>query len=156
MACQDTTPTPKEKTARGPADTLRLSLSSPISPFPILQRWYRTSVLRVLLWEGNAALQRIRWVLEIRAVERLSGKVSVRQWRDQSLVPAAYKSAYIDHMQRTEARHPFLSIFDLLLLSQAWKAGLEYGIRIGRSQNQDMSCDQISQVPGTGIDVSGQ
>jgi hypothetical protein len=50
-------------------------------------------------------------------------------------------------MQRMEVRHPFLSIFDLHLLSQSWKAGLEYGIHIGKLQTQDKSCDQVSQVP---------
>jgi len=49
----------------------------------------------------------------------------------------AYKSDYIPYMQQMEALHPFLSIFDRLLLTQAWKAGLESGIRIGMSQSQD-------------------
>ena len=147
MACQDhTTPSLKDRTERAPVGTSNPSPSIQLSPFPFLRRWYQLSLLRVLLSEGNAGLRRIRWIREIRAVERLSGKDSVRHWMGQSLVSAAYKCAYIRHMQRMEVRHPFLSIFDLHLLSQSWKAGLEYGIHIGMLQNQDRSCGQFSPV----------
>jgi hypothetical protein len=101
-------------------------------------RWshpYRA--LRLLLWELCSLVHRIRWILQIYAVERLGGKDSIRRWMNSSGVPVAYKSDYIPYMQQMEALHPFLSIFDRLLLTQAWKAGLESGIRIGMSQSQD-------------------
>jgi hypothetical protein len=74
---------------------------------------------------------------------------------DGALIPSAYTSAYIPYMQQTETRHPFLSIFDLLLLSRTWRAGLEYGIHIGKLQIQEPSRDQLSQVPDVGTDTSG-
>jgi len=147
-------PSLKDKPERVRVDMSRLPCIAR-SPFSIVLHWYRNSALRLLLSEGNSALQRIRWIREIRAVEHSSGKDSVRQWRDQSLVPAVYKSAYISHMQQMETRHPFLSMFDLSLLSQTWKAGLEYGIHIGTLQSRDKSCDQFSQVPDAGTDASG-
>jgi hypothetical protein len=134
-------------------DRLRLP-SIPRSPYARLRRWYQNSVLRLFLSEGNSALHRIRWIREIRAVERSDGKDSIRQWRDQSLIPSAYTGAYILHMQQTETRHPFLSIFDLLLLSRTWKAGLEYGIHIGKLQIQETSCDQFSKVSVEETDTS--
>lgn len=91
-------------------------------------------------------LHRIGWIREIRVVERGRGKDSIRQLMEECLVPEAHKSAYIPHMQHTEARFPFLSIFDLWLLSRSWKAGLEYGIRIGTLQT---NTDRSSANPET-------
>jgi hypothetical protein len=125
------------------------------SLFGWFRGWYRNSLLRSLLSESSAVLHRSRWIREIRAVERSSGKDSIRHWRDQSLIPSAYADAYILHMQQTETLHPYLSIFDSLLLSRAWKAGLEYGIHIGKLQNREISCDQLSQVPDAGTDTKG-
>lgn len=144
MSAQDSSiSTLKDKPERVRVDTSRFPCIAR-SRFSIVLRWYQNSALRLLLSEGNSALQRIRWIREIRAVEHSSGKDSTRQWRHQSLVPAVYKPAYISHMQQMEARHPFLSMFDLFLLSQTWKAGLEYGIHMGMVQSRDKSCDQFS------------
>jgi hypothetical protein len=60
-----------EKTARVRVDTSRLPCSVARSPFARLQGWYRNSVLRLLVLEGRSSLQRIGWIREIRAVERL-------------------------------------------------------------------------------------
>lgn len=97
-------------------------------PFAGLHRWYRYSALRLLLLELCNLVRRIRWVFQIRAVERLGGKDSVRHWMDEALIPApqSRQRTYIDYMRQIELAHPFLSIFDLLLLSKAWRAGSEW------------------------------
>lgn len=110
------------------------TITSGFFRFPSLRRWYRYSVLRLLVLESSSVLRRMGWLLEIRAVERGRGKDSTRQLMEECLVPEAHKSAYIPHMQHTEGRFPFLSIFDLWLLSRSWRAGLEYGIHIGTLQ----------------------
>jgi len=132
-----TIPSQTETTARVHLDTVNRGLSTHRLLFLTFHHWWRNSALRLLLSEGNSLLRRMKWIREIRAVERQCGKDSIRQWRDQSLVPAAYKAAYIDYMRQTGVRHPFLSIFDLLLLSRTWKAGLEYGIHIGTLRTQE-------------------
>jgi len=133
------------------ADTSSLVLP-PTSKFALLgkaaRRRYLHSALRLLLAEIRALGRRIRWVLEIREVELLRGKDSIRKWMDDSLVGGSqsYKRAYICHMQQLETRYPFLSIFDLLLLAQTWKAGSEWNGRSDTSHSRDESCDQLSQV----------
>ncbi len=136
MACQSPTSTQKENLGRVRADPSRFQRIAR-SPLLIVLRWYRSSLLRLLLLECIAIPRRMEWIYEIHAAERLGGKDSIRNWIGQSRVPAVYKSAYISHMQQMEGHHPFLSIFDLFLLSQTWKAGLEYGIHIGTSQSPD-------------------
>jgi len=102
----------------------------PISNAAVLLRaflgWYRHSVLRLLVGESRALGHRIRWVLEI--VELQRGRDSVREWMSQALVSGSqnYKRACIHYMQQIESRYQFLSIFDLFLLQQAWKAGSEW------------------------------
>ncbi len=149
---EEATSKQKEKAACVRMDTSRFP-SIERSPFAKLLRWYRNSSLRLFLSEIRNLTHRMELTREIRAVERGRGKDSIRQWRDQSLIPLAYKGAYMLHMQQMEVRHPFLSIFDWLLLSRSWKAGLEYGIHIGKLQIQERSCDQFSQVPDTGTDT---
>jgi hypothetical protein len=69
-------------------------------------------------------------------------------------VRPAYTPAYISHMQYMEARHPLLSIFDSFLLTETWLAGLEYGIRIGKSQTQGDSVPSENNTSATGKDAS--
>ena len=59
-------------------------------------------------------------------------------------MPAAYRPDYILYIRQLEARHPFLSMFDVHLVSRAWRAGLEYGIRIGKLQSQDQKANDTS------------
>ena len=80
------------------------------SPLLWLRRWYRNSLLRLLLLEGIAIPRRIEWSRQIREVERLRGKDSIRQWMYQGQVPAVYADAYIGYIQQTENFHPLLSI----------------------------------------------
>jgi len=147
------TPTQKEISARVRVDTSRVP-SIEYSLAGRLRRWYRNSLLRLLVLEVSNLSHRIGWIREIRAVEHGGGKDSIRDWIGQSLVPAVYTSAYISHMQQMETHHPFLSTFDLFLLSRTWKAGLEYGIHTGTLQSRDKSCNQFSQVPDAGADTS--
>lgn len=135
----------KDIAARVRLDTSRLPRAVQ-SPFARLVRWWMNSVPRLLVLEGIASLRRNGWIREIRALERLDGKDSIRHWMDTALIPAACTNGYMLHMQQMEVHHPFLSISDLLLLSRTWRAGLEYGIHIGRLQIQEESCDQLSQV----------
>ncbi len=151
---QTPTPIQSETTVRVHVDRSRFpSIERSLSAR--LLRWYRNSSLRLFLSEIRNLTHRMEWIHEIRAVEHGDGRDSIRQWRDQSLIPSAYTGAYIRHMQQAEGRHPFLSIFDWLLLSRAWKAGLECGIHIGKLQIQEQSCDQVSQVPDAGANASG-
>lgn len=128
--------TVKETVGRVQVDRSRLP-AKPRSLLARFRRWYRNSVLRLLVEEGSAIPQRIGWILQMREVEFLRGKDSVRTWIYQGQAPAAYGVAYIRYMQRMETLHPFLSIFEWKLMSHAWRAGLEYGIRRGKQKNQE-------------------
>jgi hypothetical protein len=142
------------KKCHGRLDISSLPISIPkTSLVARLQRWYRHSALRVLLAECCSLRHRIRWVLEIRAVERQHGKGSVHEWIYRESVPwrQIYTPAYIRYMQQIEFRHPFLSIFDLHLVSQAWKAGLGYDNRICTSQNLDKSQACIAPEGGNSM-----
>jgi hypothetical protein len=111
------------------------------SLFARLRCWYYVSALRLLLGELSSLRHRIAWVLEIRAWELRGRRGSIHRWPDRELIdgPQSYKRTYIRHMQQIQARHPFLSIFDLFLLGQTWKAGSEWDGRTYTSQNQDIS-----------------
>jgi hypothetical protein len=147
--------TPKEKAnpsgREGTAGRVRLDMSKlPYKPKTLLERlryWYQNSLLRLLLWEGNGSLQRIRWTRQRRVVLPPVGKGLVPQnhlWFWHSPMPAAYRPDYILYIRQLEARHPFLSMFDMHLVSRAWRAGLEYGIRIGKLQSQDQKANDTS------------
>ena len=118
------------------ADTLGQPKAIGSFPFARLRRWYRNSVLRLLLREMCNSTHRIRWIVQIHAADRLRGQDSVRTWMDGALIPPprTRQRAYIDHMQQTEKDHPLLSIFDLMLLSKAWRSGSEW-----RDRSQDIS-----------------
>lgn len=139
--------TPTDTTVRVHSQTVSSFPSIWTSPLLVARRAYRNSALRVLLSECKSVLPRIRWILDICAVERRRGKDSIRHWMDGALIPSVYATDYMRYMRQVESLHPFLSIFDSLLLTRTWKAGLEYGIHIGKLQNQEISCDQFSQVP---------
>jgi hypothetical protein len=117
----------------------------PISIGAVLLRallcWYRHSVPRLLGAESRALGHRIRWTLQINAVERQHGRDLVREWMGQAPVSGSQncKRACIHYMQKTESRYQFLSIFDLLLLQQAWKAGSEWNGLVDTSRSQDTS-----------------
>lgn len=110
---------------------------APISrAFLALRQWYWNSALRLLIAEIRALGPRIRWVLEIREAELLRGKETILDWIDGCAVGGPRTGDYIVYMQQVTARYPFLSIFDNLLLTEAWKAGLESGARADTAQNQ--------------------
>jgi hypothetical protein len=121
--------------------TSNLPKSTAYFPFARLRHWYRYSELRLQLRELGSLMHRIRWVSQIHAAERLRGKESVRQWMDEALIPPpkSRQRAYIDYMRQIEMDHPFLSIFDLLMLSKAWRAG-----SVWRDGNEDTSQNQES------------
>jgi hypothetical protein len=101
-------------------------LLRPISTsFSNLQLWYSSSVLPILLNEIYAVCHRIRLVLEIREVEHLRGTETVALWMGRCAVTGRGTPNYIAYIQQVLDRYPFLSIFDSLLLTEAWKAGSE-------------------------------
>lgn len=119
----------------------------PKTPLERLRYWYQNSLLRLLVWEGSGSLQRIRWTREIGVVLPPAGMGLVPQnhlWFWHSPMPAAYRPDYILYIQQLEARHPFLSMFDMHLVSRSWMAGLEYGIHIGKLQSQDQKANDTS------------
>jgi len=154
--------TPKENAnpagRKGTAERVHLDMSQlpyrPKTPLERLRYWYQNSSLRLLLWEGNGSLQRIRWTRQKRVVLPPVGKGLVPQnhlWFWHSPMPATYRADYILYIRRLEALHPFLSMFDMHLVSRAWTAGLEYGIRIGKLQIQD---HKAIDAPASGKDTS--
>jgi hypothetical protein len=111
-----------------------------------LRRWYRYSALRLLVLEGKSFPRRMKWIFEIHEAEMGRGTALTHAWLNQGQARSAYTVAYIQHMQRMEILHPFLSTFDLHLLTQSWTAGLEYGIRIGKLQSQDSATSNTSDA----------
>jgi len=115
-------------------------LISPPQPkstfFAKLRRWYRWSSLRLSIEELCNSGHRIVRVLEIHKAERLEGKAEVLAWMAGCAVHGPGTRDYILYMQQTGAEYPFLSIFDRLLLSQAWKAGWESCAQKDIVQNQ--------------------
>jgi hypothetical protein len=95
------------------------------------RRWFHGSALRILLLELRSLVHRIRWVFQIRAAEHLLGKATVHRWMDEALIPAPEprQRDCIRYIEKTLSLHPFLSIFDILLLTKTWKAGSEWSDR---------------------------
>lgn len=106
-----------------------------------LRRWYFRTALRLLFAEIRALGHHIRWILQIREVELRDGAEGVRLWMQSLPAGGPCTHDYIVYMQQISARFPSLSIFDRLLLTEAWKAGLESGDLFRTSQNQVESCD---------------
>jgi hypothetical protein len=106
--------------------------------FPLvrLRRWYRYSVVRLLLHEIRSVVSRMGWIFEIHEAERLHGRAEIRKWMASCAVTGPCTRKYILYMQRIEALYPFLSIFDSLLLTEAWKAGSESNVPVGISHGQ--------------------
>ena len=98
-----------------------------IACFPLLwlRRWYRYSALRVLLCELRSLTSRMGYIQKISAVERHLDQGEVRAWMDGILDSGSQtdRQAGIRYMQHISSRYPFLSIFDRLLLQEAWNAG---------------------------------
>jgi hypothetical protein len=76
------------------------------------------------------------WVFEIYEAERLHGRAEIRKWMASCAVTGPYTHKYILYMQQIEGLYPFLSIFDRILLTQAWKAGSESSAREGTSHDR--------------------
>lgn len=150
---QQGTPTPP--TQKDSSGRVRLSKpnscpSKSCSPLARLLRWWRYSALKLLVAEGRSFPRRMRWIFEIHEVEMGRGKALTHAWLTQGAAErSVYTAAYIQHMQRMETLHPFLSTFDLHLLSHSWTAGLEYGIRMSKLQSQDIQTPSTS----TGKDI---
>lgn len=124
-----------------PSGISRLRESTVSSPLQSLRHWYRWSLLRLLLLELRNLIDRMRWASQIYAADRLHGTDSIQRWLDEALIPPpkSRQHACIAYTQQIESDYPFLSIFDLLLLSKAWKAGSEWKDRSAdTSQNQNV------------------
>lgn len=103
-----------------------------------LRRWYHVSVLRLLVEELRSLPERTGCALEMRALE-IRGYTGLS--RTGMGAPLAFESqsckrAYIRYMQQLQMDHPFLSIFDRLLVAQAWKAGSEWDDRTDTLRTQ--------------------
>jgi hypothetical protein len=112
-----------------------------------LRRWYSHSALRLLIVETSAARHRIRWVLGIQEAELRHGTEEVHALRESCGVSGPCTPDYILYMQHVEARFPFLSTFDRLLLSQAWRAGSESGVRNHTEHSQYLASYPPLQWP---------
>ena len=133
-------------------DTSSLPTSTAWSPLASILAWYRASALRLLIAELGSLLLRIAHSFEIRARERRGyvGKVP----KVLEGVPAFHsrpdRRAYMHHMRQTEARFPFLTIFDLHLVSRSWRGGLECSAHTCTEQNQN---SHSSANPGEGHSI---
>jgi hypothetical protein len=105
-------------------------------PFLSLRRLYRNSSFRVLCDEIGALGHRIRWVLQIREAESLGHPAEILAWMDGCAVHGPKTRDYILYMQQVRDKCPFLSIFDTLLLTEAWKAGWESSALEGTSHDR--------------------
>lgn len=115
----------------------------PKSSFSLmLRRWYFYSALLLSISEIRTLGLRIRRVLEIRRAEMLRGDEKVRAWMDGCAVTGPGTRDYIIYMQRTAEDNPSLSIYDRLLLTEAWKAGWESGARKDTARNQSGTANQ--------------
>ena len=148
---------PNPATSTGTIGRVRLDTSMPLpskprSPLARLRYWYRNSLLRLHVLEGIACLHRMKCIRQIRAVEMGRGTVLTQSWMNRVRVPAAYTVPYTLHMQRMETLYLSLSIFDLFLLKESWMVGLEFGIHIGKSQNQVGSVPSANDTSAMGRD----
>ena len=119
-------------------------------PPVIVRDWYRASVLRLLLAEFCNLCHRIAALREIAAWER-RGYMAPRPTKlAPTSVGGPRKRDYILYMQQLQAQHPFLTIVDHYLVSEAWKAGSEWADHTGTSQTQKESerCSQIATSDG--------
>jgi hypothetical protein len=98
-------------------------------PWRIVRQWYRNSLLRLLVSEGTASLHRMEWIRQIREVELLRGKDSVRAWMYEGGVSGAYRASCIDYMRYMENLPQWVSSFEDHLVSRAWQAGWASAIR---------------------------
>lgn len=105
-------------------------------PLLRLRRWYRRSSLRLLLHDLHSLPYRMGWTLEIYEAGRLRGKVEVRRWAEGCAVGGPYTHEYILYMQQIEDKYPFLSLFDRLLLTEAWKAGSVSGVPLDKRHDR--------------------
>jgi hypothetical protein len=115
------------------------SSMSSSSLLAIVRGWYRTSVLLLLLAEPSSRVRRMGRILEIRAWERRGYMGLLRYSPDRipSSVARPDKHACMRHTLQIHSRHPFLSVFDLFLVEQAWLAGSESNSHSCTLQNQN-------------------
>jgi hypothetical protein len=135
---------PLETGATESRDSRDKSFSPPVpisNPFGLrsrIRRRYRFSVLRLLVTEIRSLGLRSRWSLRIRKAKLQQGDRETTLWMKAALIRGSdeYRRAYIEYMQHVRSEYPFLSVFDRLLLTQAWKAGSEWDDREHISQRQ--------------------
>jgi len=92
---------------------------------------FRNSTLCIAWRETCNLPTRIRWVAQITEVDLLCGDPEIRRWVGEALIPApeSRQSDCIAYIERIRANHPFLSNFDMCLLTKSWIAGSEWGLR---------------------------
>lgn len=91
-------------------------------------RLSRDSTLRIVWRELCNLPHRIRWVAQINEAEHLRGSATIHRWLNEASIPPpeSRQSACIRYIRRTRERHPFLSIFDIHLITKSWIAGSEW------------------------------
>jgi hypothetical protein len=109
----------------------------PISnSFSNLRRWYAQSALRILSMEIYALPHRIQAALKIRAAERSGRPGKVLAWMDACAVTGLGTRDYTAYIQQVWDQHQFLTLFDILLLTEAWKSGAASSALLNTSHNQ--------------------
>ena len=108
-------------------------------PFVRLRRSYRRSVLPTLAHEIRNAAGHIEWSLDISAMERLQGSDKVHVWNRAGLNLGSQSDKYggTDYTQQIAKHFPFLSVFDLNLILDAWNAGWVFRDREGKLHSQE-------------------
>jgi hypothetical protein len=125
----------------------RPSLSS------VVRRWYSRSSLRVLAAELRNLTHRISWTLEIHAWGRrgCTGQIPALLAEKLSSQCQTCRRAYISDMQRILSAWPSLTIVDVHLLTQGWRAGWRSALRSDSMQNQTKSCSLCSSAPSSAL-----
>ena len=122
-----------------PRGTLRRLSSILQFPFVRLRRSYRRSALPTLVHEIRNAAGHIEWSLDISAMENLRGSDKVRAWNRAGLNLGSQsdKRGGTNYTLQIAKRFPFLSVFDLNLILDAWNAGWVFRDREGKLHSQE-------------------
>ena len=101
---------------------------------------FRDSMLCIAWRECCNLPRRIRWVSRITKVDRLRGDEATHRWMAEALIPApeSRQSDCIAYIRKTLEAHPFLSSFDMFLLTRTWIDGSEWVDRnVGIMRNRE-------------------
>jgi hypothetical protein len=113
-------------------DRSRLSSISTLFEFLFrIQCSYHFSALMLLVDGIRSFVPHMRWTQRMYKAKRQRANCNADAtllWESGVLQGEHnYKHAHSEYMRREKSRYPFLSLFEWVLVSHAWKAGSEWG-----------------------------